>query len=135
MSKKLPRIRVDFYLSGDVFDIEKITKAMGLMPTFTRKKEDCPVAITALTCWKVSTKDSKCRAVSGKMREMIELLETKEGVINDLCSRYELQTSFTVVVEMKKGDVVLYGKYAGTELELEGEKYLIMRQSDILAIV
>jgi len=36
---------------------------------------------------------------------------------------------------VKKGDVVLYGKYAGTELELDGEKYLIMRQSDILAIV
>ena len=33
------------------------------------------------------------------------------------------------------GDKVLYGKYAGTELEWEGEKYLIMRQSDILAIV
>jgi chaperonin GroES len=36
---------------------------------------------------------------------------------------------------VKKGDHVLYGKYAGTELELEGEKYLIMKQSDILAIV
>jgi len=36
---------------------------------------------------------------------------------------------------VKKGDVVLYGKYAGSELELEGEKYLIMRQSDILAII
>ncbi|MBQ8055938.1 MAG: co-chaperone GroES [Paludibacteraceae bacterium] len=36
---------------------------------------------------------------------------------------------------VKKGDVVLYGKYAGTELELEGDKYLIMRQSDILAII
>ena len=36
---------------------------------------------------------------------------------------------------VKTGDVVLYGKYAGTELELEGEKHLIMRQSDILAIV
>jgi len=36
---------------------------------------------------------------------------------------------------VKKGDVVLYGKYAGTELELDGEKYLIMRQNDILAIV
>ena len=36
---------------------------------------------------------------------------------------------------VKKGDVVLYGKYAGTELELDGEKFLIMRQSDILAIV
>ena len=36
---------------------------------------------------------------------------------------------------VKKGDVVLYGKYAGTELELDGEKYLIMRQNDILAII
>ena len=33
------------------------------------------------------------------------------------------------------GNNVLFGKYAGTELEWEGEKYLIMRQSDILAII
>ncbi len=36
---------------------------------------------------------------------------------------------------VKTGDEVLYGKYAGTEIELDGEKYLIMRQSDILAII
>ena len=36
---------------------------------------------------------------------------------------------------VKVGDTVLYGKYAGTELELDGTKSLIMRQSDILAIV
>lgn len=36
---------------------------------------------------------------------------------------------------VKTGDQVLYSKYAGTELELEGVKYLIMRQSDILAII
>jgi chaperonin GroES len=36
---------------------------------------------------------------------------------------------------VKVGDTVLYGKYAGTELELEGEKYLIMRPSDILATI
>lgn len=36
---------------------------------------------------------------------------------------------------VKKGDVVLYGKYAGTEINLEGEDYLIMRESDILAIL
>jgi chaperonin GroES len=36
---------------------------------------------------------------------------------------------------VKVGDVVLFGKYAGTELELEGAEYLIMRESDILAIV
>ena len=34
---------------------------------------------------------------------------------------------------LKAGDQVLYGKYAGTELELDGEKFLIMRQSDVLA--
>ncbi len=36
---------------------------------------------------------------------------------------------------LKVGDNVLYGKYAGTEIELEGEKFLIMRQSDVLAII
>lgn len=36
---------------------------------------------------------------------------------------------------LKAGDEVLYGKYSGTEIEIEGEKYLIMRQSDVLAIV
>ena len=34
---------------------------------------------------------------------------------------------------LKAGDQVLYGKYAGTEIEVEGDTYLIMRQSDILA--
>ena len=33
------------------------------------------------------------------------------------------------------GDEVLYGKYSGTELEFEGEKYLMMRQSDVLAVI
>ena len=36
---------------------------------------------------------------------------------------------------LKAGATVLYGKYSGTEIELEGEKYLIMRQSDVLAVL
>ena len=36
---------------------------------------------------------------------------------------------------LKAEDTVLYGKYSGTEVELDGEKYLIMRQSDVLAIL
>ena len=36
---------------------------------------------------------------------------------------------------LKVGDKVLYGKYSGTELEYEGVKYLIMRQSDVLAVL
>jgi chaperonin GroES len=38
-------------------------------------------------------------------------------------------------VTVKAGDTVLYGKYAGTEISVEGHDYLIMRESDILAIV
>lgn len=36
---------------------------------------------------------------------------------------------------LKEGDQVLYGKYAGTEIEFEGVKYIMMRQSDVLAII
>ena len=38
-------------------------------------------------------------------------------------------------ITVKVGDTVLYGKYSGTELKLENNDYLIMRESDILAIV
>jgi chaperonin GroES len=36
---------------------------------------------------------------------------------------------------VKTGDTVLYSKYAGTEISLEGEDYLIMRESDLLAVI
>jgi chaperonin GroES len=36
---------------------------------------------------------------------------------------------------VKVGDTVLYGKYSGTELQLEGKDYMIMRESDILAVL
>ena len=38
-------------------------------------------------------------------------------------------------LEVKKGDRVLFGKYAGTEIQIEGEEHLIMREDDIIAIV
>jgi chaperonin GroES len=38
-------------------------------------------------------------------------------------------------MELKVGDVVLYGKYAGTELTMDGNEFMIMKQADILAIV
>jgi chaperonin GroES len=40
-----------------------------------------------------------------------------------------------IAMEVKKGDKVLYGKYSGTEVTVEGVEYLILRESDILAIV
>ena len=40
-----------------------------------------------------------------------------------------------VVMQVKNGDKVIYSKYAGTEVELDGHEYIIVKQSDILAVV
>jgi chaperonin GroES len=40
-----------------------------------------------------------------------------------------------IPMSVKVGDIVLYGKYSGTEIKIDGEEYLIMRESDIFAIL
>ena len=40
-----------------------------------------------------------------------------------------------IPLEVKKGDRVLFGKYGGTEVKIEGEEYLIMREDDVLGII
>lgn len=56
-----------------------------------------------------------------------EILAVGPGNHNDAGVRVEL--------DVKVGDVVMYAKYAGTEIKLDGEKILVLRESDILAIV
>lgn len=64
-------------------------------------------------------------------------------IIPDTAKEKPLQGTVVAVGEGKKdeemilkaGDTVLYGKYAGQEVEYRGEKYLIMRQSDVIAIL
>lgn len=56
-----------------------------------------------------------------------EIVAVGPGKVSDSGNR--------VAPEVKKGDTVLYGKYAGTEISIDGVDYLIMRESDILAIV
>ena len=56
-----------------------------------------------------------------------EVVAIGPGKVNDAGS--------LVKMTVKKGDKVLYGKYSGTEVKVDGEDYLIMREDDILAIV
>ncbi|GAB3866993.1 co-chaperone GroES [Hymenobacter segetis] len=49
--------------------------------------------------------------------------------------RYAEMTGTLVPVRVKVGDEVLYGKYAGTEITVDGEDYLIMKESDIFAVL
>jgi len=81
-------------------------------------------------------------------RVLIEPLEAEEktqgGIIIPDSAKEKPQSGKVVAVgsgskdepmEVKVGDIVLYGKYSGTEITHENNKYLIMSQSDILAVV
>ena len=56
-----------------------------------------------------------------------EVLAVGEGKFDDKCSR--------IPVDVKVGDTVIYSKYGGTEIKLDGEEYLIVRAGDIYAVV
>ena len=40
-----------------------------------------------------------------------------------------------IALEVKKGDLILFGKFSGTEIKIEGEEYLIMREDDVLGVI
>ena len=58
-----------------------------------------------------------------------------EGEIVEVGSGRLTDDGKLVNLEVKKGDRVLYGKYSGTEIMVDGDEYLIMRESDIFAVV
>ena len=58
-----------------------------------------------------------------------------EGKIVAVGKGKVLDSGEVQALEVKKGDKVLFGKYAGTEITIEGKEHLIMREDDIIAIV
>jgi chaperonin GroES len=58
-----------------------------------------------------------------------------EGEIIEVGSGRTTDEGKNLPMEVKKGDRVLYGKYSGTEVAIDGDEFLIMRESDIFAII
>ena len=88
----------------------------------------------------------KGRILAGKILVKPQAAETTTAsgiIIPDSAKEKPLQGTIVLVGEAKKdeamevkiGDVVLYGKYGGTELNVEGEDYLLTSQSDVLYIL
>jgi chaperonin GroES len=46
-----------------------------------------------------------------------------------------LDSGQTVQMDVKVGDKIIYGKYGGTEVKVDGEEYIILRQDDVLAVI
>lgn len=56
-----------------------------------------------------------------------EVIAVGPGALNDTGKR--------IPIDVKVGDKIIYGKYAGTEVKVDGEEYIILRQEDVLAIL
>ncbi|HSF24716.1 MAG TPA: co-chaperone GroES [Blastocatellia bacterium] len=59
----------------------------------------------------------------------------QEGEVIAVGAGKKLDSGERVVMDVKEGDRVLFGKYAGTEVKLDDEEYLIMREDDILGVI
>jgi chaperonin GroES len=59
----------------------------------------------------------------------------QEGRVVAVGSGRILESGERVALELKEGDKVIFSKYAGTEIKLDGKEYLILRENDVLAIV
>jgi chaperonin GroES len=58
-----------------------------------------------------------------------------EGLVIAVGKGKVLENGTQVPLDVKKDDRILFGKYAGTEIKLEGEEYLIMREDDVLGVI
>lgn len=78
------------------------------------------------------------------LKQLVAEETTKSGIVLPGQSKEKPQQAEVIAVgpgteevkmEVKKGDMVIYSKYAGTEVKLDGEEYIIVKQNDVLAVV
>ena len=124
MDDFVPSIKVTFYLTGDEFSLEKATKMIGVIPTETRTKDDWPPGGLVCTLWCIEIKEEYCIAISILFERLLDILDGKTKILNNLCKEYNLKTSFEVVIHMKDGDspeVVLPRKVVSFAAAIDAE--------------
>ena len=100
----MPRISVSFCLSADLFDLDYVTKTLGIQPTAARTRDSFRIKEVAHTEWYIAIVKENCFAVSIPFGEMVHLLENKIEAINRLRSELNLEVIFVIVIHMKDGD-------------------------------
>ena len=82
-------------------------------------------AVTAAACvaWRMFRREPDANELERRRRDLLH----GKGKIGD--------DGKLIPMDVKKGDKILYGKYSGTEIKIEGEEYLIMHQEDILGLL
>jgi chaperonin GroES len=83
----------------------------------------------------VEPKESEQTTASGLVLPESAKEKPQEGTVLAIGPGRRDDNGARIAMDVEKGDVVLYAKYGGTEIKIDGKKYLILKESDILAIV
>ena len=83
----------------------------------------------------IKPSDSKEQSKGGIVLPETAKEKPQEGKIIAVGTGKKTDDGKTIALSVKVGDLVLYGKYSGTEISIDGKDYLIMRESDIYAVI
>jgi len=108
MTDFVPSSKLIFYISGNDFDLDKVTHMIGISPTETRIKDDFPLqsilAGVAKTEWCIDLKEDHCIAISVLFEKMLEKLKDKETVIREACQNFQLSADFVLIIHTQGAD-------------------------------
>jgi len=83
----------------------------------------------------VARKDAETKTASGIIIPDSAKEKPQEGVVIAVGNGIKREDGSVTALDVKVNDKVLFGKYAGTEIKLDGEEYLMMKEDDILAVI
>ncbi len=83
----------------------------------------------------IKTAEAQERTKSGLVLPDTAREKPQEGKVIAVGTGRTLDDGAIKSLEIRTGDRILYGKYSGTEVSIEGEDYLILREDDVLAVV
>jgi len=83
----------------------------------------------------VTRKDAETQTASGIIIPDSAKEKPQEGVVVAVGNGIKREDGSVTALDVKVDDKVLFGKYAGTEIKLDGEEYLMMKEDDILAVI
>lgn len=83
----------------------------------------------------VKRNDAETKTVSGIIIPDSAKEKPQEGEIVAAGSGIRKEDGTVLPLDVKKGDKILFGKYAGTEIKIDGEEYIMMKEDDILGVI
>ena len=101
--KNLPTVRATLCLSADLFDLEFVTRRIGVDPTKTRSKDSFRTKEFAHTEWIVDVLEENCWSISAPLDRLYEQIGGKVEIIKSLCNECSIETAIIVSIHMNHG--------------------------------